>query len=278
MPRRVNIATLLGCLCLAYFSPMTHAAANPSENTAMTAPAADIYQVIEFRRYTIKPGKREAFGTYFETYFPEAFQQLGAMALGQGVERDHTNGFTWLRGFHSMEARAITNSAFYYGPVWKEHRNTLNGLIDDSDNVYLMRPLDTAHAVTALPAVDPIAESHGAGGIWVAQLFTVKSGAVDSFAKQADESFARYRAAGVQQSGVLVTLDANNNFPQLPIRTDGPYLLWLGVAKDKAAVDSWQAMAREEEKRLQGGAYLARDTEEIVITPTHRSRLRWRDG
>ena len=29
----------------------------------------------------------------------------------------------------------------------------------------------------------------------------------------------------------LVTLDVTNNFPQLPIRTDGPYLVWLGVRK-----------------------------------------------
>ena len=275
---RLNVTALLGCLCLAYFASLTHAANNSSEISAMTAPAADIYQIIEFRRYTIKPGKREAFATYFEAYFPEAFQQLGALALGQGFERDHADGFTWLRGFRTIDARAIANSAFYYGPVWKEHRNTLNGLLDDSDNAYLMRPLDAAHAIDALPAVDPIEEPQGARGIWLAQLFAVKPGEVDNFAKLADESFARYRAAGIRQAGVLVTLDANNNFPQLPIRSDGPYLLWLGIAHDAAAVAAWQAMAKEEDGHLQGSPYLARATEEIVITPTHRSRLRWRDG
>jgi hypothetical protein len=30
-------------------------------------------------------------------------------------------------------------------------------------------------------------------------------------------------------SGVLVTNDAPNNFPQHPVRADGPYLVWLGI-------------------------------------------------
>jgi hypothetical protein len=38
------------------------------------------FQAIELRRYTIKEGGREHFAQYFESYFPEAFQQLGAIA------------------------------------------------------------------------------------------------------------------------------------------------------------------------------------------------------
>jgi hypothetical protein len=100
---------------------------------------------------------------------------------------------------------------------------------------------------------------------------------VDEFASLAEAAFARYRAAGIHQAGVLVTLDANNNFPQLPVRTDGPYLLWLGVARDAAMADAWRAMARTEDRHLQEGSHLARATEEIVITPARRSRLRWRN-
>ena len=44
-------------------------------------PAANLkdFQVIEFRRYTIKPGGREDFTKYFETYFPGAIEQAGAI-------------------------------------------------------------------------------------------------------------------------------------------------------------------------------------------------------
>lgn len=44
------------------------------------------FQVVEFRRYTIVPGGRETFVRYFEHFFPESFQQLGCLALGQGYE------------------------------------------------------------------------------------------------------------------------------------------------------------------------------------------------
>src|SRR5258708_5364809 len=99
------------------------------------------FQAIEFRRYTTKEGGREHFAQYFESYFPEAFEQLGAIAAGSFFERRNQSGFTWIRGFHAIEDRAVANAAFYYGPVWKEHKKTLNDLMTDSDNVMLLRPL-----------------------------------------------------------------------------------------------------------------------------------------
>ena len=76
-----------------------------------------------------------------KVYFPEAFQQLGAVAVGQFLERGNDSRFTWLRAFHDMDDRAKVNALFYYGPLWKEHAATLNSLMTDSDNVLLLRPL-----------------------------------------------------------------------------------------------------------------------------------------
>ena len=45
------------------------------------------FQVIELRRYKVREGRRESFARYFESFFPEAFQQLGAIAFGQFFER-----------------------------------------------------------------------------------------------------------------------------------------------------------------------------------------------
>jgi hypothetical protein len=67
---------------------------------ALTEPAhLNDFQDIEFRRYTIKEGEREHFAQYFESYFPEAFEQLGAIAAGSFFERGNQTGFTWIRGF-----------------------------------------------------------------------------------------------------------------------------------------------------------------------------------
>lgn len=195
------------------------------------------FPVVEFRRYAIKDGERERFAHYFESYFPEAFQQLGAIALGQFLERDNAGWFSRLRGFRDLDARATVNSAFYYGPLWKEHRSRMNELLLDSDNVLLLRPFDPAGGIPLLPAVDVAGEADAARGVVLAQIFAVGAGRVDDFAREAQATFASYRKAGVREAGVLVTLDVPNNFPQLPFRTDGPYLVWLGIVGDDETLE-----------------------------------------
>jgi hypothetical protein len=234
------------------------------------------YQVVEFRRYVTSDGELAHFVKYFDAYFPEAFEQLGAMVFGQFTERGHPNHFTWLRGFHDINARPIVNAAFYYGPLWKEHRIKVNAILPDSDNVMLLRPLHGDQGITVLPAVDPVSEEHGAQGIVVAQIFTVKKGSEEAFAKQAEAAFAGYRVNGVHPAGVLVSLDVPNNFPQLPIRTDGPFLVWLGVVRDNATLDRQLAprLAAAEQSLVAGGL-LRQTPERVVMDPTPRSRLRW---
>ena len=234
------------------------------------------FQVFEFRRYTIKTGEREHFARYFESYFPEAFQQLGAIAAGSFFERRNQFGFTWIRGFHTMEDRAVANAAFYYGPVWKEHKKTLNDLMTDSDNVLLLRPLSPERGIPILPAVDPVTEANGSQGIVVAQIFAVKANSVEAFAKEAETTFANYRAAGAREGGVLVTLDATNNFPQLPIRTDGPYLVWLGIFRDNQMLENeFVPVAERSLLSLPATGLLRAAPELVILDPTHRSRLRW---
>jgi len=269
---------LAGILSLAAVCGPSGAQSFQPTAKASTEPSTPLnnFQVIEFRRYTIKEGGREHFAQYFESYFPEAFQQLGAIAAGSFFERGNQTGFTWIRGFHTIEARAVVNGTFYYGPVWKEHKKTLNDLIIDSDNVMLLRPLSPERGVTILPAVDPVTEANGAQGIVVAEIFAVKANSVEAFAKEAEATFARYRAAGVREAGVLVTLDVTNNFPQLPIRTDGPYLVWLGLLKDNQMLEKDFTPVAERSLQSLSATGLLRGTPELVVLdPTHRSRLRW---
>jgi len=234
------------------------------------------FQVIEFRRYTVKEGERERFAEDFESYFPEAFQQMGAMVFGQFFERKNPVGFTWMRGFKNTDARAIVNAGFYYGPLWREHAFTMNSLMVDSNNVLLLRPLSPERGVTVLPSVDPVAERKGAQGVLVAQIFAVKANSVDAFAQQAEATFAGYRAAAAREAGVLVTLDAPNNFPQLPVRTDGPYLVWLGIVKDNQALETqFTPLAERSSQSLSATGLLRGAPELVILDPTRRSRLRW---
>jgi hypothetical protein len=234
------------------------------------------FPVIELRRYTVREEERDEFALYFESYFPEAFQQLGSLILGQFLERGNTSGFTWIRGFHDMDSRATVNEAFYGGPLWKEHSSTMNDRLLDHTNVLLLRPLDPARGISVLPAVDPVAEEAGARGIVVAQIFSVAEGGIDAFARRAEPFFARYRAQGAREAGVLITLDAPNNFPRLPFRTDGPYLVWLGILEDGASLETEFAPLFERSAvSLTGTGLLRAAPELVVLVPTRRSRLRW---
>jgi hypothetical protein len=266
---------LLSSVAIGTFAP-AHADVAQMLPSGETVKHLRDYQVIEFRRYVTSDGERAHFAKYFDTYFPEAFEQLGVMVFGQFLDRDQPNHFTWMRGFRDISARPIANAAFYYGPVWKEHKLKVNAILPDSDNVMLLRPLHAERGVSVLPAVDPVIEEGGATGVVVAQIFAVKKGSEDAFAQKAEAAFAGYRVAGVHEAGVLVTLDVPNNFPQLPVRTDGPWLVWLGVAKDSATLESslLEPMKRAE-KSLDDTGMLRGATERLVMDPTPRSRLRW---
>jgi NIPSNAP len=244
-------------------------------------PAAQVahlqpFEVVELRRYTIKEGERERFARCFESWFPEAHEQLGATFFGHFLERGRTQGFTMLRGFRDDDARAVVCSAFYYGPLWKEHAATMNDMIVDHTDVLLLRPLSPGRGVAVLPAVDPFGEPEGARGVVVAQVFAVKENEVDAFASRAEEAFAAYRVAGAREAGVLVTLDIPNSFPRLPFRTDGPFLVWLGILEDGQALEQRvEPLARQWAATLSAGGLLRGEPELVVLDPAARSRLRW---
>jgi hypothetical protein len=136
----------IGCLVLLVVNSHTWAQDRSAPSLMKSSSLLTDFQVVEFRRYTIRDGEREHFAQYFESYFPEAFQQLGAVAIGQFLERGNDFRYTWLRAFHDMDDRAKVNALFYYGPLWKEHAATLNSLMTDSDNVLLLRPLSPERA------------------------------------------------------------------------------------------------------------------------------------
>ena len=273
-----SIRLLLAGVAIATLPALVHAlprepAAMPETPAMQSVAHLGDFPVVELRRYTVAPGQRTRFATWFDAYFPEAFEQLGAMVFGQFLERDDPGHFLWLRGYHDINARPIVNSAFYYGPLWKEHRTKVNAILPDSDNVLLLQPLP-GQSIPVLPAVDPVDEPQGADGIVIAQLLPVVAGRETEIAAD----FVRYRVDGVRPAGVLATLDVPNNFPQLPVREDGPWLVWLGIARDEEALRRLQAEMAAVGRELADGGGLRGTPETIVMDPSPRSRLRWLDG
>jgi hypothetical protein len=121
-----------------------------------------------------------------------------------------------------------------------------------------------------------VTERKGAQGVVIAQIFPVKADRVAAFAQQAEKAFAEYRALGAREAGILVTLDTPNNFPQLPVRTDGPYLVWLGIIRDNQTLDTrFTQLAERFSQSLSSTGLLRSAPELVILDPTRRSRLRW---
>jgi hypothetical protein len=70
-------------------------------------------------------------------------------------------------------------------------------------------------------------------------------------------------------------LDVKNNYPQLPFRTDGPFLVWLGILRDDQALQGFIPVADRSLTSLTATGLLRSAPELVVLDPTPRSRLRW---
>lgn len=177
--------------------------------------------VIELRRYRTQPGRRDELIALFEREFVESQEAVGMRLPGLFREPAEPDRFTWLRGFVDMASRTAGLNAFYFGPVWQEFRNAANATIDDSDDVLLLRPspglpgrATTERAAPPRPwraIVLPLAEPAEA---------TLR----DYVATRWLPALLR---AGAQDLAVFETEPAENNFPRLPVRTDGPVLVLL---------------------------------------------------
>jgi hypothetical protein len=141
--------------------------------------------------------------------------------------------------------------------------------------VLLLCPAYPDSGPLALRAVDPVAEPRGAQGIVAAQIFKLREDARDAFLLKAAECFDNYHGDGVTEAGILKTLDIPNNFPQHPIRTDGTYVVWLGLLRDQRALDALAPALDAAAATLAASGMLEGPTELVILDPCQRSRLRW---
>ncbi|MCF2871281.1 NIPSNAP family protein [Octadecabacter sp. G9-8] len=76
--------------------------------------------IIEIRKYTLKPGRREDFVTYFETVNRPALRDAGMLVFGPMRDLDNPDVVHWMRAFENEEQRQKIKDTFYDGPVWTQ--------------------------------------------------------------------------------------------------------------------------------------------------------------
>ena len=148
--------------------------------------------VVELRRYTLEPGRRDEMIDAFERHLMESQEEAGIMVLGTFRDLDRPDHFVWLRGFPDMESRRESLTAFYGGPVWKEYAPLVRPTMLDTDDVHLLRPVGPGLSPGPLPPVD----SPAPGGI----VYVTFAPAPDPLA-------------------TFVTEPAENTYPALPVHT-----------------------------------------------------------
>ena len=74
--------------------------------------------IIEVRHYTLKPGRREDFISFFEQTNRAALRQAGMIVFGPLRDLENPNKVHWMRAFSSMEERERLKDQFYDGAIW----------------------------------------------------------------------------------------------------------------------------------------------------------------
>ena len=193
--------------------------------------------VIELRRYRTQPGRRDELIELFEREFVESQEAVGMQLPGLFREPAEPDRFTWLRGFADMASRAAGLTAFYFGPVWQEFRNAANATIDDSDDVLLLRPSP------GLPAL-ATAERSALPRPWRAIVLPLAEPAAPALRDWvATHWLPALQQAGAQDLAFFETEPAENNFPRLPVRTDGPVLVLLAAWPSDQPIPGLPALA-----------------------------------
>ncbi|MFB9238576.1 NIPSNAP family protein [Plantactinospora siamensis] len=226
------------------------------------------YAVVELRRYALRPGARETLIDLFDREFVESQEAVGAAVLGQFRDRDEPDRFVWLRGFADLAARHRALTDFYGGPVWRRHRDAANATMLDSDDVLLLRPAPGGPAWPDPGPRPPVGAPAPDSALVVTVLRPAGRRPFGALAGPVRRAAA---AAGGRMLAELETEEAENTYPALPVRTDGPVLVLITGFAGPAVADGFLATLDANPDWTTG---LDGPPEQLRLTPTGRSRLR----
>jgi quinol monooxygenase YgiN len=201
--------------------------------------STESWPIVELRRYTLHPGRRETLIALFDRELVETQEACGMQVIAQFRDIDNPDVFTWLRGFADMESRKAALTTFYDGPAWCAHRDTANATMIDSDNVRLLRPANPASGLEFAAAARPsVGATSIPPGLTVATIYTIAPHARAGFAGFFDRVVApEMIASGARPCAAFETEPSGNTFPRLPVREREHTFVWFAQFADVAAYD-----------------------------------------
>lgn len=199
-------------------------------STARQADEATQIKVLELRNYLLKPKAAENFRKLFNERFVEPMKELGGYTVGQFRIKGDEDRFVWMRGFRDMRSRFNFLNAFYLNsPVWKRYRSDANSMIVNSDNVYLLRPLDINELT-----VDAAERQFGKKDAVVVIDFYVCNSTLDKTIALFKKEFIPYlKSLEVNEVTFWVSEMSENDFPRLPVFQDKNLLVSITVFNNR---------------------------------------------
>lgn len=198
-------------------------------------------KVLELRNYLLKPNMTDEFSDYFNTHFVEPMTELGGYTLGQFKIKRVNDRFVWMRGFTDMGTRVKFLNDFYVdSPVWKEFGPGANDMMVNSDNVYLLRPLnDNGSSKEQSEGISSNVLKTGEG-IIVAD-FYICNGTLDKVISLINAAYVPFlKTLDIHNITLWISEMSENDFPQLPAFQDKNLLLTITNYKDENEYETKQ--------------------------------------
>jgi hypothetical protein len=203
---------------------------SPNNSLAMKSRSDPIITVVELRNYLLKPNSYERFSALFNNVFVAPSEELGGYILGQFRIPGERDRFVWIRGFQDMRTRLKTLNDFYlHSEVWKKHRNEANGMMINSDNVYLLRPLTETGAGLNRDLLQ------NNGEVVVVDFYicnSTRDKVIDLFKS---EYLPFMRSLNIPDPTLWVSEMSENDFPRLPVFQDKNLLVTMTRFKNELA-------------------------------------------
>lgn len=205
--------------------------------------------VVELRRYALKPGRRDELIALFEREFVQSQEECGISLLGHYRDLDDTDAFVWLRGFRNMEQRKEALEAFYLrSAAWARNRDAANATMSDSDNVLLLRP---ARPHSGFGEAAARRETLAA-----ASIFMLSEPATDDYISAFERATLPRLQELAEHVAYFVTEPAANTFTRLPVREREWAFVVTGMCSSPEALQAWHGIfAAPEALRLTGTSY-----------------------
>jgi len=190
--------------------------------------------VLELRNYLLKPNRADEFRIYFNNHFVKPMAELGGYTLGQFKINGVNDRFVWMRGFTDMGTRIKFLNDFYMNsPTWKEFGPGANDMMINSDNVYLLRPLNINNSSKEQSKGINSNALKTDKGIVVVDFYICNS-TLDKVINLFNSSYVPFlKTLDIHNITLWVSEMSENDFPRLPVFQDKNLLLTVTTYKDE---------------------------------------------